>query len=75
MGFILHRKEDAIRKVHIVQELLRLRKAGKLPPIWIDRDLIRLWIDQVADVKAVVTWPQAERLIAGEPLQAVLGAV
>jgi len=55
-----------IDKVAVAQALYRLRRAGRLPPLWIDADIIQ--IETVPGVRKRLDWPAAARLAAGQPL-------
>lgn len=63
------------RFLEIVTGLLKLHKAGKLPALYVDSDVIRIpWPAEqiIPDRFRQISTAQAERLIAGEPLDSVL---
>jgi hypothetical protein len=58
--------------IEIIRGLLALRRCGRLPAIWVERG--RILLDAGYGCRRPIGWRQAERLAAGEPLEAVLAA-
>jgi hypothetical protein len=60
------------RQIEIVRALLALRRAGRLPALWVEQS--RILLDAGYGCRQRITWDQARRLAAGEPLEDVLSA-
>lgn len=50
--------------------LYRLRRAGRIPRLWIDCSMVR--VEAAPDVIRPLSWSQAARLVGGEPLESVV---
>jgi hypothetical protein len=59
-------------QIEIVRALLALRRAGRLPALWVEQS--RILLDAGYGCRQRITWEQARRLVAGEPLEDVLGS-
>lgn len=59
-------------QIKIVRALLALRRAGRIPAIWVEQG--RISVDMGYGTQQRITWQQAARLAAGEPFDQVCPA-
>ena len=59
--------------VAIVRELLERHRAGKLPALWVDADVIRIpWPPDQRETFRTLSLTQAKRILTGVPIEHVL---